>query len=222
MKKFALFLIAVLVICIFSILNVGKVSADNSQVKVIMSCNLYSNPKLIYEEGEEGILATLSFGEVLNVVGEAGGEDTDFDFYYVSYQSDTLKYGYVIKNFVMNAKINSLERMLDPNAKTLNKANIFISKDGINKFLIGGEEVTLNQYEPIKIIEVFDSSKVFHKIMFEIEGVIYTGFIKTSDLLVEGYSATTIFIIFILILVLSIIWSIYWTTRKKRKKQARK
>ncbi|MDD4110394.1 MAG: hypothetical protein PHS54_02445, partial [Clostridia bacterium] len=80
------------------------------------------------------------------------------------------------------------------------------------------DEVNLERFEEIKIIDGYDRAKTFHEIMFEKEGIIYTGYIKTSDLLVEGYNPMFILAMFIFIIVFSIAISILFTTRKKRKK----
>lgn len=219
MKK--LFTILILLIFIFPLFNVGKVYAvEVNNFKVITECYLYEGSKLNYEEGETGIVATLSFGEIIRVYGEKiQGDDCSFQFYdAILERNGEFISGFVISDFVIDESITSLIKMLDPNAKTLNIASIFNSLDEEDKMLIGGDEIILERFEEIKIIDGYDRAKTFHEIMFEQEGIIYTGYIKTSDLLVKGYNPTFILAMFIFIIVFSIAISILFTTRKKRKK----
>jgi hypothetical protein len=216
-----------LIICLFILLSIipfsgiKQVVADSeNQFQVITKCNLYKEAKINYEE-ENGIVVQLFFGDVINVAGEPVKEENeDFYFYQASITKNGTEYnGYVIINFVTSVDNVGLERTLDPNAKTLNKANIYTAKDENEKFVLGDKEVVLDQYQGIKVLDGYDRSKNFHQIMFEVDGNIYTGYIKTSDLLVEGYNATTLVVVFIFILVAGIALSIFFTTRKKRKKQ---
>lgn len=200
--------------------------AVNEKVQVITeTCKLYKSPKLDYsaEDPEaDGVLLTLSFGDILSKNGsdEIAAEDlSGFYFYSVSIDKDGTNYeGYIIINFVMNASDLPLERKLDPNARTLRRANVYSNKSEENKLVLSGEEVVLEQYQDVKILDGYSAAKDFHEIMFELDGTIYRGYIKTSDLVVEGFDGTIILVVFILILVLSIAFSIYMTTRKKRKK----
>lgn len=216
-----------LILCLILILGgifscQGNIYADTQrQVKVINNCILYTNPKINYAEDETKIVLNLSFGEILTINGEEEGE-SGFAFYHVSITKNDIEYsGYVISNFVTNIENSALKKTLDPNAKTLNQAQIYFSKDENNKLILNGREVVLERYEEIKIIDGYDKSKAFHKIMFEKNGEIYTGYIKTTDLLVEGFNATLISVIFIFVLVGATALSIYAATIKKRKKLAR-
>ncbi len=196
--------------------NINVYAQDEKAVQVINECLLYSDPTI----NEEDNLGVLHFGEVLTVNGDiVDGVNSSFKFYNVSTQDD--KTGYVIVNFVMSIEDKALSKTLDPNAKTLNEANIFVTNSDENKMILDGTEVKLEKYEEIKIIDGYDKSKQFHEVMFEIDGTIYTGYIKTSDLLVEGFNATLIAVIFIFIIVGAIVLSIYLTTKKKRRKQAK-
>lgn len=224
MKRLCLILCLVVIASFAISFNQTQIYADTlNQVQVISDCNIYLSNKLDYAE-EEGIILELSFGEILEITGSAVvGEDCDFTFYPVEITKDGNLYeGYVITNFVMSIENVALERTLDPNAKTINEAQIYFAENENSKLVINGEETILSQYEEVKIVDGYDKTKEFHKIMFEEDGVIYTGYIKTSDLLVEGFNATVISVVFIFVLVGSIVLSIYLTTRKKRKKQAKK
>lgn len=196
---------------------------SEKQAKVTTECNLYKEAKLNYTE-EEGIVLKLSFGEILSIVGEPiKDENSSFYFYFASITKNESEYqGYVITNFITSTTNSGLGKRLDPNAKTLNQSNIYNSKDENNKLILNGKEVVLEQYQGIKILDGYDKSKNYHQIMFEIEGNIYTGYIKTSDLLMEGYNATIILVIFIFVLVTGIAISVFFTTRKKRKKILKK
>lgn len=219
MKKLIICLLILL--SLFPLSGIKQVFGDSeNQFKVITECNLYKEAKITYEE-ENGILLELSFGDVVNITGEPVKEEiSGFYFYSASITRNEIEYqGYVITNFVTNIENIGLERNLDPNAKTLNKANIYTEKDENSKFILNGDEVVLEKYQGIKILDGYEKSKNFHQVMFEIEGNIYTGYIKTSDLLVEGYNATIIVVVFIFVLVGGIAISIFFTTRKKRKKQ---
>lgn len=203
---------------IFSFVFPNKINlyAENEKVvQIINDCLLYSNPTI-----DEENLGVLYFGDILTVNGEiVDGVNCDFRFYNVSTQDE--KTGYVIVNFVMNIEDKALLKNLDPNAKTLNETNVFTTSSGEDKVILSGTEIKLEKYQEIKIIDGYDKSKQFHEVMFEINGSIYTGYVKTSDLLVEGFNATLIAVIFIFIIVGAIVLSIYITTKKKRRKQAR-
>ncbi|MDD4110640.1 MAG: hypothetical protein PHS54_03705, partial [Clostridia bacterium] len=181
MKKF--FIILILFVFILPLFNLEKVYAvEINNFKVITECYLYEDSKLNYEEGETGIVTTLSFGEILRVYGEKiQGDDCSFQFFDAVLERDgEVISGFVISDFIIDASITSLIKMLDPNAKTLNVASVFNSLDEEDKMLIGGDEVNLERFEEIKIIDGYDRAKTFHEIMFEKEGIIYTGYIKTS------------------------------------------
>lgn len=217
MKKFSIVVI-VLLIFIFPIFQIKSVKAEDNTFKVITECSLYESPKLNYDEGT-GIITTLNFGEILQVNGQEEGEDCDFLFYSVSLEKNGENLnGYVISYFVVESNITSLARILDPNAKILKTTNVFNSPDVANKMILGENEVVLQQLQDIKIIDGYDKSKVFHKIMFEQDGAIYTGYIKTSDLFVEGVNPSFILAIFIFLIAVSIAFSILYSTIKKRKK----
>lgn len=223
MKKLLIIVLFVL-FSLFPLSGIEVVFGESEkQAKVTTECNLYKEAKLNYTE-EEGIVLKLSFGEILNIVGEPiKDENSSFYFYFASITKNESEYvGYVITNFITNTTNSGLEKRLDPNAKTLNQSNIYNSKDENNKLVLDGKEVVLEQYQGIKILDGYDKSKNYHQIMFEIEGNIYTGYIKTSDLLVEGYNATIILVVFIFVLVTGIAISVFFTTRKKRKKILKK
>lgn len=223
MKKTFL-IIVILIFSFFPLYNLSGISADEERnVKVVTECNLYEEAKLNYSD-DNGILLKLEFGETLKVRGEIiEGEDNDFYFYPVEITKNEQTYeGYVISNFVADETNIALERTLDPNAKTLNQAQIYSAPSENNKFVLAGKEVVLEKYEGIKILDGYDKSKEFHQIMFEIDGTVYTGYIKTSDLLIEGFNATIILVVFIFVLVALIAFSIWKTTQKKRRKTSKK
>lgn len=196
-----------------------KAVSEPQKVQVISNCIMYESPKINYSEENEGVVLELFFGDVLyKESDEIEGEDCEFDFYLLSITKNATTYnGYVITKFVMRKENIALGRNLDSNAKTLNIASVYSSDKGDSSMIINGEEVVLERYEDIKIVDGYNRARAYHEIRFEKNGVIYTGYIKTSDLLVEGFNSTTILIVFIFILVGSIAFSIYLNTRKKRK-----
>lgn len=210
----------IIILFIFSpIYNLdGVFSEENKQVKVITECNLYKEAKVNYTE-DDGILLTLQLGEILEIKEEPiKGKDSEFYFYNILIRKDNHNYeGYVITNFVTSTM--ALKRNIDPNAKTLNQSQIYTLPKDDNKLSLAGENIVLERYKEIKIIDGYDKSKEFHQIMFEIDGEIYIGYIKTSDLLIEGFNASIVLVVFIFILVALIALSIWKTTRKKRKRQ---
>lgn len=207
----------------FSQANIVYAEQETVQV-IVNSCNLYIDAKIDYSSEEpetDGVILELSFGDILEKKSqELDAEDSSqFKFYWVSVTKNSIVYeGYIIANFVMSTDNVSLARTLDPNAKAIRETYVYSADNESNKLILNGEEVSLDQYQDIKIIDGYDAAKPFHKIMFEEEGVIYIGYIKTSDLLIEGFDGTLILVVFIVILVLSIASSIFFTTRKKRKK----
>lgn len=218
MKK-TLLIVLIMLFALFPFYNFNGVFAEEGKkVKVITECNLYKETKLNYAE-DNGVLLKLEFGDILEITGESiKGEDNDFYFYPVLIiKSDVEQEGYVIVNFVTDE--TSLEKKLDPNAKTLNLSQIYSTPKEEDKFRLEGKDVVLEKYVEIKIVDGYDKSKKFHQIMFEIDGTIYVGYIKTSDLLIEGFNATIILVVFIFVLVALIAFSIWKTTRKKRKRQ---
>lgn len=211
--------ILILLVLIIPTFQIKSIKADDNLFKVITECNLYESPKLNYEE-ETGIKTILNFGELLQINGQEEGEDCNFLFYSVSIEKDgEILNGYVISYFVVDSNITSLTRILDPNAKILHITNVFNSPDVSDKMVLGEEEVVLQKLQDIKIIDGYDKSKVFHEIMFEQDGIIYTGYIKTSDLFVEGFNPTFILAVFIFIIAGSITFSILVSTMKKRRRQ---
>lgn len=220
MKKIKVFFILPILVCLL-FLGIGKtgdIFADDFkefQVKIIFETKLYEKAEI-----SEVVFDGIELGEELTVTGE---EELDassgFNFYPVSYNKDGNNYtGYIIKNFVIKIENLPLKKSLDPNAKTIKEAQVYNDKSEENKLQIEGENIILKQYQEIKIIDYTDSD--YKKIMFEIDGEIYTGFVKSTDVIVEGFNATIILIVFIFALAGSIALSIFLTTRKKRKKKA--
>lgn len=203
--------------------NVSAETTDEKKVKVVSDfCYLYyklSNLNSCSENirVEYGTELTLIKNESL---GKEAGEkiiEGDKVFYFVKYGN---RERYVlVENVVKADSNNSLTKKLDPNAKILNsKTKVYKSNSTKDILKIGGENVELSQYQEIKIVDGYDKNKAFHKIMFEQNGEILTGYVKTSDILVEGFNGTIILIVFIFVLVGSIVLSIVLATRKKRKK----
>ncbi len=219
MKKiFIVFLIIIIsMISNFQFTNV--IAEEINKVKVITkSCYIYSQPDYNSEKIEQ-----LIYGDILVLKSKEIIKQGNFDYFNVVTDEGTE--GYVLQNCVIKANIESLEKKLDPNAKILNNNVYVYNTEEIkedNRLKINGEVVKLKQYEEIKIVTVYDKLKETHEIMFERNGVIYTGYVKTSDLLVEGFNPIVILIIFIFILIASIIISIVTTTLKKRKKKNKK
>lgn len=226
MKKFfaVLFLLILAIVPGLKISNVSAETTDEKKVKVVSDfCYLYlelsnlnscdeKNPRVEY-----GTELTLIKDE--NLGKEAGEKIIEGDkvFYFVKY--GTQKRYVLVENVVKADSNNSLTKKLDPNAKILNsKTKVYKSNSTKDILKIGGENVELSQYQEIKIVDGYDKNKAFHKIMFEQNGEILTGYVKTSDILVEGFNGTIILIVFIFVLVGSIVLSIVLATRKKRKK----
>ena len=80
----------------------------------------------------------------------------------------------------------------------------------------------LEYYKDAPLVEHKITEDEKRKAIFEYENQILTGYVKTSDLVVEGFNGTIILIVFIFILVISIIVSIIVATKKKRKKAKNK
>jgi hypothetical protein len=202
------------------------VFAEEETVKIAVDkCNLYLEPRIQYEPNENGIVLQLTLGEVLNLQGDkvAGIDECELYFYHAWIVKNEVRYdGYIISEFVMSTDNSSLKRTLDPNARALRNTKVYTSTNEADVMFLLGEEVNLLQYEDIKIIDGYNAGKAFHKIMFERNEIVYTGYIKTQDLLVEGFDGTIILVVFIFILVGSITLSIFLNTRKKRKKAAKK
>lgn len=190
---------------------------EDFKVKIITECKLYKSPNINLEDNlllDESLL----FGEELIVVGEEIlGEDSIFVFYPIIYLKEDIEYqGYVIKNFVIKETNVYLNRKLDSNARIIKKTLVFVNKNEEEKLLIKGTEVFLQKDQEIRVID--NSDKIYKKVMFSLDGNIYTGFIKGEDVVIEGFNSTIIIIIFVFFLAISIAVSIFFTTRKKRKK----
>ena len=212
MKK--VFLVLIL-ICLYLIpTGIGNVLAQNNSKIVICTneCSVFSEADYNSE-----ILFEAHFGQEFELNSSDVFISGELSFYQVKTEN---KVGYILVNAAVFLS-DALEKKLDPNAKILNNDTIVYIKaeEGeANILKINGENVTLSQYQEVKIIDGYDNNKKFNEIMFEKDGIIYTGYVKTSDLIVEGFNGTTILIVFIFLLVASIILSIILTTRKKRKK----
>lgn len=212
-------LLSIIILTLF--LGIGNSSvtyADNFQefkVKIITETKLYENPKI----DSVVIINEIKFGEELTVIGEEIIDNfSSFIFYPVRYEKEGEEYtGYIIKNFVIKLENVPLGKRLDPNAKVIQTAQVYYDKNEGSKLQIKGEYVFLEEYQAVKVIDATDSK--YKRIMFEIEGEIYTGFIKSEDILIEGFNATIILIVFIFFLASSMALSIFLTTRKKRKKK---
>lgn len=198
-------------------LPVVKIYAEEeNKVKVIsQGCYIYIEPNYNSEKIEQ-----LIYGDILVLKSKEIIKQGNFGYFNVA--TDEGIEGFVLQNCVIDNSLKSLEKKLDPNAKILNN-NVFVyiteEVKEENKIKINGEVVQLKQYEEIKIINEYNKSKELQEILFERNGVIYNGYVKTSDLLVEGFNPVIILIIFIFLLIISIILSIVLTTRKKRKKK---
>lgn len=165
---------------------------------------------------------TASFGDELEVLGTA--QTGELSFYQVKIPGSEQN-GWVLKNAVSASNSKALEKSLDPNAKTLNKDVKVYSTEKLEKgseIIIAGKPVLLSQFQEVKIVGGYNKNSDSTKIMFEYENQILTGYVKTSDLVVEGFNGTIILIVFIFILVISIIVSIIVATKKKRKKAKNK
>lgn len=217
------------------LVNVGKVSASEevTQVSVVSnSCTLYTlgsgkTIETISSLSELQEKENLEYGTKLNLVLSqiiyfTNTNNQNLGFYAVQKEGDSSFVGYVLASCVTNANVSSLQKTLDPNAKILNNnVSVYTSENAAdeNKLTINGQAVVLNQYQEIKILDGYNKKKELTKIMFENNGEILTAYVKTKDILVKGFNATIILVVFIFIVVASIIWSIYSTTRKKRKKE---
>lgn len=217
-KYFAALFFLFAVLCVPSL---GAVSAEANQVKVISnSCSIF---KEISTKSEK--LITISFGEILDLITSEKIIDGELSYYHVRKNGKTPIEGYVLTNCVVTSEFSHIEKKLDPNSKILNpntKVYISAQEGEDNRVSVDGSLVELEQYEEVKIIDGYNKKKEFTKIMFEQNGVIYTGFVKTSNLVVDGFNATIILIVFVFLLVASIVLSIVLTTRKKRKKNKQK
>lgn len=170
-------------------------------------------------------LEKLNFGETVLKVDETIYE-------YKNQNSETINFlkvktkngttGYVLANCVA-FKEESLDIKLDTNAKiAAEKTFVYTTNESESKLTFNEEEVVLNRGQEIKIVDGYDNGKEFCEILFEYNNEIKTGFVRTSDVAVEGFNATIILIVFIFVLAASIIWAIYSATKKKRKKQKNK
>ncbi len=208
--------------CFFALLifipTISSVDAETSKVKVsVSSCAVLDSPN-----ETANVLLTATFGDEFEVVGTA--TTGELMFFQVKIPNSETN-GWILKNAVSDANSSSLEKTLDPNAKTLNEnVKVFSTKQLENgsEIIISGQPVLLKQFQEVKIVEEYNKNNDSTKIMFEFENQILTGYIKTSDLVVEGFNGTIILVVFIFILVISIVVSIITTTRKKRKKNKNK
>ena len=188
----------------------------NNVVVCVNECSIFSQAST-----DADVLETFSFGQELNLNSQEKFISGDLTFYQVKIESGV---GYVLANAVL-FKSHALKKELDPNAKILNeKTPVYTSQQNKeeNILIINGENVLLKQYQEVKIIDGYNENKAFSEIMFEIDGTIYSGFVETKNLVVEGFNPTIILVIFIFLLVASIILSIVLSTRKKRKKSKAK
>lgn len=208
--------------CFFALLifipTISSVDAETSKVKVsVSSCAVLDLPN-----ETANVLLTATFGDEFEVVGTATtGELMLFQVKIPNSETN----GWILKNAVSDANSSSLEKTLDPNAKTLNEnVKVFSTKQLENgsEIIISGQPVLLKQFQEVKIVGEYNKNNDSTKIMFEFENQILTGYVKTSDLVVEGFNGTIILVVFIFILVISIVVSIITTTRKKRKKNKNK
>ena len=208
--------------CFFALLifipTISSVDAETSKVKVsVSSCAVLDSPN-----ETANVLLTATFGDEFEVVGTATtGELMLFQVKIPNSETN----GWILKNAVSDANSSSLEKTLDPNAKTLNEnVKVFSTKQLENgsEIIISGQPVLLKQFQEVKIVGEYNKNNDSTKIMFEFENQILTGYVKTSDLVVEGFNGTIILVVFIFILVISIVVSIITTTRKKRKKNKNK
>lgn len=228
MKKIfaVLFLLIVAIFPFNKITNLSAETTSSNVVKVVSDfCYLYLTTTNLSSSGSDNI--RVEYGTELELIDDEGtgkkaGEvisTGDYKFYYVQYKS--YKRYVLISNVVSEETNTSLKKTLDSNAKILNdKTKVYKTALATeeNRIQIGENNVELQQFQEIKIIDGYDKNKEFHKIMFEENGEILTGYVKTSDILVEGFNGTIILIVFIFVLIGSIVLSIVLSTRKKRKK----
>lgn len=190
------------------------------QVKVVTDCLLYKDVE-IKAESPLVFEKILSFGEVLTVTGkEVAGEDSEFVFYPVLYIDNEQEFnGFVIKNFVMREDASFLRNRLDPNAEVKKTAQIYFDKNDEAILQIKNENVVLEKSQKVKVID--NSDRHYKKIMFELDSEIYVGYIKSENVIIEGFNSAIVSAVFIFILAGSIALSIFLTTRKKRKNQTK-
>lgn len=216
MKKFlsVLFLLCLLLVPV----GTKTVYAQSQTICVCANeCSIFAEAA-----SDSEVLFKATFGTEFELNSQEFFISGELSFYQIKLKEGGV--GYVLSNAASRAA-SSLKHGLDPNAKILNENTPVYSvavEAEENLLSINGEKIKLNQYQEVKIVDGYDKNKEFNQIMFEINGTIYTGFVKSSDLIVEGFNGTIILIIFIFILVASIILSIILTTRKKRKKAKNK
>lgn len=203
---------------LFLVPTISCVDAETSQVKVsVSSCAILDSPN-----ETANVILTATFGDEFEVVGTA--VTGELMFFQVKIPNSETN-GWILKNAVSDANSSSLEKTLDPNAKILNENVKVFSTEKLengSEIIISGQPILLKQFQEVKVVGEYNKNNDSTKIMFEFDNQILTGYVKTSDLVVEGFNGTIILIVFIFILVASIVISIITTTRKKRKKNKNK
>lgn len=214
MKKFLAALFCFLIVIFASVFSVGKVEAQSGELKVVSnSCAVLSAP-----ETNATVVEEVDFGSVLTLVSQGEIIYGACSFYHV--KTSQGNDGYVLTNFVVEVGSEGLQKKLDPNAKISSEnAQVFFEKNENSKLELAGVSVQLKNGQEIKIIETYNKKEEFCKIMFEKDGQILTGFVKTANVSVEGFNKTLILVIFVFVIAASLVWSVVAATKKKRKKQ---
>lgn len=216
MKKIITALFLSLICLIPSFFNIGNVYAQTKEVKVVSnSCSILSAPHT-----EATVVKTVNYGEILTLVSDCEIIYGNLKFFHVQMDDNEKTQGYVLTNFVIQNENTSLKKMLDPNAKILkDNTQVFFEANEECKMTIGEENVELTKHQEVKIIDDYDRKKEFCKIMFDKDGTVLTGYVKTSDLSVEGFNRVLILVVFIFVLAISLVVSVVVATKKKRKRQ---
>lgn len=208
-----LILVAIASVCV-PFCGQASLSAQNvEQVKVVYSvANVYGTP----DAKEANVVATYSYGKVLNVINfsVAGVNGLEFVQVEISDVAGVLE-GYVLKSQVLDASVSSPQKRLDSNANLKEESFVYV----LNGNTYEKTETLLPANTKVKILSGYNTSNEYTQIQYQNQnGDIVTAYVKTQSLKTSGISRTLIGSVLIIVTTVSLVLIIFGLKGKKHKK----
>lgn len=208
MKKF---IILVMLVCLTFICGKNVAFADGDKyVKAIYSTVCIFDGTDI---NTSNLIAEVQYGTKLKLVQENSVLGQDGFNYYNIYWLDGN--GFVLCSQVLSTEWSSPQKELDSNASLKKDTYIYVQKNGEYE----KTEIFIKQTQKIRIIDGYDSAKVYTKIQYkDIDGDLTYGYILTEDIQVSPISRIAIGAVIIVVTTISLVLVLFGIKGKKKKK----
>ena len=189
-----------------------------SEVRVIsVSATIYSEASLSSPmmTGESEL--KVEHGRTFSVIGESG------DFYQISFtitigETQTQTTGYLLKAYCLDTSIKGQHVNIQTNAHLRNDSVVY----NLNGENYEESEISLEKDFRVRLVDGFDQSLRYTRVMFDYNGETLMGYISTGEVIPDGISMNTAIAIGLIIASVSIILILFGFSRhnkRKKKKQ---